>query len=178
MKLPDIHSSEIIYEGFFNLRVDRLVREDGKTLNFTSVEFARDAAVVLAEDRQGRLILNREYRHSTRQFVLCIPGGGMENGEDPVHAGQRELREETGYESAEFSLLGCCYPFPGVCGQKIFHIHAKNAVLGAGRKLDPFEFIETVLLTEEELKHEVRSGALIDGLLCTALWYRSQIAMN
>ncbi len=173
MKPPNTHSSELVYEGFFNMRKDRLIREDGEMLDFTSLEISWDAAVIIAEDREGRLILNREYRHPTGQFILGCPGGSLEKGEDPIAGGRRELFEETGYVSDELSIIGCCYPLPSVCNQKIYFIHAKNARPGIGRKLDPFEFIETELKTEEELRQEILTGALVDGILCTALWYKN-----
>lgn len=175
MKPPTTYSSEIVYEGFFKMRKDRIVRHDGEMCDFTSLEIGWDAAVVIAEDPEGRLILNREYRQPTRRIILGCPGGKLEEGEDPIAGGARELLEETGYKSSDLRLIGSCYPIPGVCNQKVYFIHAKNARPGAGRKLDPFEFIETVLKTEEELKQEILSGALIDGILCTALWYKSML---
>lgn len=173
MKAPKISSSLIVYEGFYNLRKDSLEREDGEKLDYTSLEIPWDAAVVLAEDAEGRLVLNREYRHPTGQFVLGCPGGSLKANEDPIMGGARELFEETGYRSDEIELIGCCYPIPSVCNQKIYFLHAKNARQSPDRKLDPFEFIETELKSEEELRQEILSGALIDGILCTALWYKS-----
>ncbi len=175
MKPPTTHSSEIVYTGFFKMRKDRLVRHDGEMCDFTSVEIDWDAAVVIAEDPEGRLILNREYRHAAHQLVYGCPGGKLEDGEDPITCGKRELLEESGYESDDLTLLGSCYPIPGVCNQKVYVIHAKNARLGRGKNPDPFEFIETVLLTEEELRREVAQGAHIDGILCSALWYKSSL---
>jgi ADP-ribose pyrophosphatase len=173
MKPPNTQSSQLVYEGYFNMRKDKLMREDGETLDFTCLEIPWDAAVIIAEDKEGRLIINREYRHPTGQFILGFPGGRLEEEEDPITGGKRELFEETGYRSEELTLIGCCYPIPSICNQKIYFIHAKNAVPSKERKLDPFEFIETDLKTEEELRKEILSGALVDGILCTALWYKS-----
>lgn len=177
MKPPTTHSSEIVYEGFINMRKDKIVRHDGQMCDFTSVEIPWDAAVVVAEDANGRLVLNREYRHAARSFVFGCPGGKLEEGEDPIECGKRELLEESGCESDDLTLLGCCYPIPGICNQKVYVIHAKNTRLGSEKKPDPFEFIETALLTEKELWREVRLGAQIDGILCAALWYK-HLALN
>ena len=170
---PEILSSKIIYTGYFSLRTDLLQRQDGETVHYTSVIMAQDAAVILAEDPQGRLILNREYRQPARTEILSCPGGTLEPNEDPLLGGQREMLEETGYFSDDIRLLGCCYTQPGLCNQKIYYLYAKNAVFKGTKNLDPFEFIETELLTEQELKQAILAGRPIDSILCTALLYKS-----
>jgi ADP-ribose pyrophosphatase len=170
---PIINSSETIYRGFFDLKQDRLLRSDGQILDYTSVFIPWSAAVVLAQDRNGCYILNREYRHPIGQTILGCPGGRIEKEEDPRRAAERELLEETGYWSDDFTLLGTCFPFPSLCNQKIFFFYAKNAIRKEEKNLDPFEFIETELKSEEELRQELRIGTPIDSLLCAALWYKS-----
>lgn len=171
-KKPKVQSSKIVYKGFFDIRHDLLEREDGKVQSYSSLILSSDAAAVIAQDVNGRWILNREYRHPTGEYLLGCPGGRLEDGEDPIVGGQRELFEETGYWSDEIMLLGSCYPFPGICDQKIYYLFAKNAFKKGPQQLDPFEVIETELKTDEELKEEIRKKTSIDAVLCTALWYK------
>lgn len=171
MKLK-VHSSRLVYSGFFSLRQDILEREGGFTHSYTSVVLSTDAVAVLAQDQNGLWILNREYRHPTGKNLLGPPGGRLEPNEEPIVGGQRELFEETGYWSDEIVRLGCCHPFPGICDQKITYVWAKNCVKKREQKLEPFEFIEVELKTDEELRQAIKSGANVDGNLCTALWYK------
>jgi ADP-ribose pyrophosphatase len=173
---PKVQSSELAYHGFFDIQKDVLERADGLTHAYTSLILSTDAAAVLAQDREGLWILNREYRHPTGQFLLGCPGGRLEVGEDPLVGGARELFEETGYWSDEIVLLGSSYPFPGLCNQVIYYLYAKNAFKKGEQHLDPFEFIQVELKTDEELREEIRKGVNIDGILCTALWYKDQWA--
>lgn len=174
MTQPKIHSSRLLYSGFFDLRQDLLQRADGLIHPYACLILPTDATAVLAQDREGRWILNREYRHPIGGYILGCPGGRLEPGEDPLMGAQREFFEETGYWSDEFELLGFSYPFPGLCNQKIHYVSAKNAFLKGPQKLDPFEFIQTELLTDEQLKEKISAAdARIDGILCTALWHRS-----
>lgn len=168
---PKVQSTKIIYSGVFDLRQDLLERHDGITHPYTSVIISDDAAIVLAQTTEGLWIVNREYRHPTGKVLLGPPGGRLEKGEDPKIGGQRELFEETGYWSDEITIIGCCHPFPGISDQKIYYLHAKNAVKKGAQKLDLFEFIQTELKTDEELRKEISSSHDIDGNLCTALWY-------
>jgi ADP-ribose pyrophosphatase YjhB (NUDIX family) len=55
-----------------------------------------------------------------RRPAWTMPGGGLEEGEDPVDAVRREVREETGYKAEVGELLG---------------IHSR--VIPAGRRVTP-----------------------------------------
>lgn len=57
---------------------------------------------VLALDAEGRLLL---VRHSYGTSAWMPPGGGLRRGEDPLVAGPRELREETGCLLRDARLL-------------------------------------------------------------------------
>ena len=173
MKKPSLCSSEIVYHGFFDIRKDQIMRSDGKLFDYTCMVLHLDAAVVVAQTSDGLFVLNREYRQPAGDWVLGCPGGRLEEGEDPIKGGQRELFEETGYWSDDISIIGCCYPLPSLLDQKIYFLHAKNAILKGGQSLDPFEFINIELKTEKQLHQEIQAGSKIDGVMCAALWYKS-----
>lgn len=166
-----VQSSQILYSGFFDVRHDLVQRDDGLTQPYMSLVL-NHATAILAQDSEGRWILNREYRHPTGERLLGCPGGRLEEGEDPFHGAQREFFEETGYWADVLYLTGCCYPFPALCNQKIYFFWAKNAVKKGKQNLDPLELIETELKSDAELREEITSGAPIDAVLCTALWYK------
>lgn len=168
---PKILSSHFLYRGFIDIKQDLLERKDGQQATYTCLHTPH-AAAVLAQTKEGLWILNREYRHPTGDRLLGCPGGRLEEGEDPILGGQRELFEETGYWSDDIQVIGCCHPFPATCNQKIYYLLAKNAYKKAEPALDPFEYIETELKTDEELRQQIRLSENIDGVLCTALWYK------
>lgn len=172
MKKPKIQSSCLLYKGLFDVRQDLLEKNDGGFHSYTSLILSIDATATIAQTEEGKWVVNREYRHPTGEYILGCPGGRLEEGEDPLFGAQRELFEETGYWSDEIVLTGCCYPFPGICNQKIYYFWAKNAVKKGPQKLDPFEYIEPELKTDEELRREILSGVHVDAILCTALWYK------
>lgn len=171
MKKPTVDSSDIVYSGFFDVRKDILRRSDGLTHSYHSLLLKVDAVSILGQTSDGKWILNREYRHATGKVLLGPPGGRMEAGEDPLKAAEREFFEETGYRAEKFALLGCSYPFPGVCEQKIYHVAALKAYKVREPQLDPFEFLETELKSDEELEHEIRTSDHIDGILLISLFY-------
>ncbi len=172
MEKPKILNSEIPFTGYFNVQRDRIQRADGKEVFYSYGVLPTDATVIIGETEDGRVVLNREYRHPTGTYLLGCPGGSLLKGEDPLKGGLREFHEESGYWSDSIELLGIAYPLAPICSQKIYFLWAKNAYLKGSQLLDPFEYIHTELKTEKELQLELNSGAVLDGLLLTALSFR------
>ncbi len=171
--LPEITKSEVVYKGLFDLHYDELALPEGISRHYTSLLMPCDAAVTLAETDEGKLVINLEYRHPTRTWLLSAPGGRIDKGETPLETAKRELLEETGYSAKEFKLVGSVYPFPGLCNQKIYFALAYGASQVQAPKREPFELIQTTLKTLDELKQEIAQGSPVDGILCTALFYAS-----
>ena len=173
---PALRSSKTVFRGFFDIHTDLVARADGELFEYSSMFLNNDAVIIVATNPEGLLILNREYRHPTGEWILGCPGGRLEKGENPIEGARRELFEETGYWTDDITLIGSSFPLPSLLNQKLYFVWAKNAHLKDSQHLDPFEFIEIELKTMDELKKEIQAGALIDGLMCTALWYKSMTA--
>jgi ADP-ribose pyrophosphatase len=169
ISLPSVKSQETVYTGFFDVRIDLLQLHHGPNLPYTCLDLRTHAAAVLAQTKEGKFIINQEYRHPTGQWLLSCPGGRIDTGESPLEAARRELLEETGYGKGSFHSLGQAYPLPAVCNQIIHYTFVEGAEFIQPPACEPFEFIHTLLKTEEELMQEVASGSCIDGILCTAL---------
>ena len=63
---------------------------------------------------QGKIALIRQYRHSVNRWLLELPCGQIEEGEEPEAAAIRELAEETGLIATELTPLGAAYMRAGV----------------------------------------------------------------
>ena len=61
---------------------------------------AADAAV-----RRGDTVLLIQRKHPPMKGAWALPGGFVDQGEDPIHAAVRELEEETGLVGTEPTLL-------------------------------------------------------------------------
>jgi ADP-ribose pyrophosphatase len=167
--LPEVKSRQTVYKGFFDVRVDLLELCPKSTLSYTCLDIKVHAAAVLARTKEGKFVINKEYRHPTGKWLLGCPGGRIDSGESPIEAGKRELLEETGYGNGSFLLAGNAYLCPAICEQLIYYICAENVEYVQSPKREPFELIHIELKTQEELMQEIADGCPIDGVLCTAL---------
>lgn len=94
------------------VRVDTLRLPDGSSYVREVVEYGT-AAVLVPLDREGRLLMVRQYRHPTGRWLLELPAGGVDESDvSPEAAALRELREETGHRGT-LTRIGGMYLAPG-----------------------------------------------------------------
>lgn len=124
---------------------------------------------VVAHTPDDRLVLVRQFRFGIDGFSLEIPGGVMEAGEDPVEAGLRELREETGYAGATARLLGSVHPNPAIQANRCHFVLVEAAVREHASEWDADEEIEVVALPVTEALARAHSGGITHALVLNAL---------
>lgn len=80
---------------------------DGRVRPFTTIFAEGDkAAAVIALTADNKVVVARQFRPGPERIMDELPGGGVERGEDPKVAAERELLEETGYKPQKMELLG------------------------------------------------------------------------
>lgn len=167
----EVTHSEVLYRGkILSLRRDSVVLSKGER----QVEAVREVVehdptvVIVPVDADDNVLLVRQYRHSTGMVLLEAPAGGIEPGEDPQQAVQRELQEETGHTAREVVPLGGFWIAPG-WATEYMHAFIATGLAPAEACPDEDEAIEVERVPRSRVLDLVRRGEIQDAKSIAAL---------
>lgn len=161
-----ILSSRHIHPRF---RLDTVELANGKTFEPMVFEF-RSWANVLAITKNNEVVLVKQYRHGVRENLLELPGGVVDEGEDPLEGARRELMEETGYSAKNIVEVGRIYPNPAIQHNTLFCYVATDVEKIGVQHLDEAEEIEVHLVPLDDLVEMVRRGEFRHALHVAVLF--------
>ena len=154
-------------EKIFDGRVLKLVKD---TVTLPNGEMAEremclhvGGVCVLPLLPDGRVIMERQFRYPHGRVFLEIPAGKLNyKGEDPLSAGARELKEETGATAERFTFLGQIATTPALIDEIIYVYLAEGITFGE-RQLDEDEFLDVEFIPLSELYEMVLRGEIKDA---------------
>jgi ADP-ribose pyrophosphatase len=157
-----ILSSTAIYEGpVFGIRRDEVIEPSGVRA-IREVITHPGSVVVLPVLPDGRILLIRQYRHATRQYLWELVAGRMDPGETPKVAAARELKEETGYRAKRMRVFLDVFPTPGFLEERMFILLAEGLTAGAAEPEEDEKIISRAY-TRRQLEEMIRGGKLRDA---------------
>jgi ADP-ribose pyrophosphatase len=133
-----------------------------------------DYVNVVAVTAEERFVCFRQVKYGLEGTTLSIVGGFVEEGEEPFQAARRELSEETGYESTDWTPLGSYRVDPNR-GVAMGHLYlARRVQHVAPRTADDLEEQELLLLSRAELETALARGEfkVLAWAACLALALR------
>ena len=158
--------------GFLEVQQDDVQLPDGSQATREFIRHPGAVAVVpMLED--GRLVLVRQYRYPLAKVQLEFPAGKRDSGETTLACAMRELREETGYTAREWAYGGELHNAAAYSTESIWIWFARGLVAGP-QQLDVGEFVETVLMTPQELLALDADDQLPDAKTLIALHWLQQ----
>lgn len=100
-------STRMVYDNpWIRVREDQVIHPDGRPGIYGVVHYKNLAIGIVAIDDEGYVHLVGQHRYPLNRYSWEIPEGGGAEGEDPLHAAQRELLEETGLTARDWKLVG------------------------------------------------------------------------
>lgn len=148
----------------FNLIVDEVEYDSGNRAIREVAEHPGGAVTVPMLDA-NTLLLIRQFRYPTREFLFELPAGKLDPGEDPEICARRELEEETGYTAGSLQKLTAIYTSPGFCTEKL-HIYLATELrkVSGGQRLEEGEASLTVeTVPFQQAVRMIMDGAIVDG---------------
>ena len=142
-------NAQCVYSGIqFRIWQWPQVEFDGETKTYEMAERCPTVWAIAVAD--GKIVLNREV-HANQPDIefYSLPGGKGDFDEDPLLGAQRELSEETGYESSDWALFSKGVETGKIVWPTYVYI-AKNARKVREQHLDGGERITSKLYTLEE----------------------------
>lgn len=170
-KWRKIASKYLVKAQWATLRVDTcqlqtgLIKDDYYVLEYPNWVNA------IALTTEGKMILVRQYRHAADIISLEIPGGVIDDGEEPEVAIKRELLEETGYSFDSCELIATLYPNPATSTNQTFTYLLKGGVKTHEQHLDEHEILNVELYNIDEVKQLLKDNKLDQALHTAALFY-------
>jgi ADP-ribose pyrophosphatase len=134
-------SRERLFEG----PVFDVVRENGR-----DVVVHGPAVAIVAVDCSDRIVLVRQERAGSGTPLLELPAGTIDEGEVPLAAAHRELREETGLHGGEWSELRSFFTTPGFCDERM-HVFLATGLEEGEPEPEDGEELEIVRVSRDSL---------------------------
>jgi ADP-ribose pyrophosphatase len=166
MSIRVLSSKRILQARIFDVYEER-AEGDGIKIERRVVRHP-GASVMLARDRQGRVLLIRQFRMPTRKRLWELPAGTRDPGETPLQTARRELAEETGLRARRWRKLLQFYPSPGFCDEKMSVYLAEDLMEGEASP-EPYEKIAKRWFAWKDAIEMVARGLIRDSKTIIAL---------
>lgn len=154
-----ISTEKLVDDYHVSVRKNAVELPDGAVIyDFYTVTIP-DAAMVAAITTDGKVLLKSEYRYACGAGVIECPAGMFEENEtDPLVVAKRELLEETGYQSNDWTYLGPTLESTSKLTNTMHLFLARNARPTAAQHLDPNERLDVMKVSLKTAVDMVMSG--------------------
>src|ERR1035441_9492784 len=99
-----VSSREVYKCGLFRVTEEEATDPGGFHIKRSIVRHV-GSAVMMAVDEKNRIMLVRQFRLPAAKSLWELPAGRLDEGEKPLEAAHRELKEETGYKARNWRRL-------------------------------------------------------------------------
>ena len=164
--LPKRLSRTVIYESdWINLYTDRVQYPSGMIIEkFHFLDYQKISNVILLLNERDEICMVQVKRYVTQLIAWELPAGNIEPGEDHIESGERELKEETGFET-KLRKVYDFYACNGMSNHSLNILYGKIEMPKVQPKHSDEDEINMVKwFSQDEIKEMIKKGEMKDGI--------------
>ncbi|MEQ8675389.1 MAG: NUDIX hydrolase [Aggregatilineales bacterium] len=155
-----VHTERVFSGVLVKLDVHDVELPDGSMCKREVIQHPGASAVIALDGDD--VILVKQFRSASAQFMLELPAGVLEVDEAPEVCAIRELQEEIGYKPGKLESIGGFYNAPGYTTEYI-HLYIATNLIESRLQGDIDEQIEVVRLPLSEALTMIENGTIADS---------------
>ncbi|MEI7467449.1 MAG: NUDIX hydrolase [Chloroflexota bacterium] len=163
-----LSSREAYKNPWLRLREDIAEMPNGKQTLYGVIELGHCVGMLPFID-DNHVVMVRQYRYVFGENGRWeMPTGGIEHGEDPLAAAQRELMEEIHYRADSLTWINSFYSSKSATDE-VCHLYIARGLTPAQLPPDDTEFLEIGILPFDEVVQMVLSSEIRDVMTVTGV---------
>ena len=165
----EIETEHIVQDEWIDFRKSTYKYPDGRVFAPYYSYSRRDYTVIVASDEDGKYLCVRQFRQGIKEVTTEFPAGGIERtdgkeygskdaAEAALDCAKRELREETGYESSDWTHLITVPSNATISDNYAYVFTARNCMKAGEQDLDDTEYLNVKKLSADEIEELIHAG--------------------
>ena len=173
---PEILGTRSIYKGKIFDVIESEIRHDDVQYK-REIVVHKGSAVIIQVFADGTVAMVRQYRYAAEKFLLEIPAGTLNAGEDPQLGAERELEEEIGVRAGKIEKLTEFYVSPGFLTEKM-HLFLATDLTPTKQNLEIDEILSVERYSFPDLLEMIRRGEIEDAKTIIGIMLSQDLARS
>lgn len=164
-------SSKKVYDNpWITVFEDQVINPGGGQNQYGVVHFKNKAIAIVPLDDDGNTWLVGQERYTLGTYTWELPMGGAADGEEPIEAARRELKEETGLTASRWSQILRLHLSNSITDEEGFVFIAQDLEEGEP-EFDETEDLQIRKLPLAEAVAMIGRGEITDAISVAALLF-------